>query len=240
MWRVFIVCAVFLFFLSCLENENTDLLASFEDKKLVLSDVIYNMPKEIEDSSYFIQTFVDDWIRREIMLSYAEMNLSIDLSVYEEQVEEYRSSLLIYAYQQELLNQNIDTAIPLVEIQDYYEQHKEEFILSQDIFKGRLVIVDKSAPNIKKIAKWYKSNKEKEILDLRDYCQQFAKEYHLDDNIWQDFSMVNSKLPDFIQEEEYFLRNTKTVFFDDEVFRYFIFVKDFKLKGSVSPFIFSI
>ena len=38
-----------------------------------------------------------------------------------------------------------------------------------------------------------------------------------------------------IEEEEYFLRNTKGVFFEDETFRYYIFIKDYQIKGSVSP-----
>ena len=80
---------------------------------------------------------MNDWIRKELMISYAEMNLSMDLLKYEKQIEDYRASLLIYAYQQELLNQNFDTVIALSEIEDYYEQYKEEFRLSKNIFKGR-------------------------------------------------------------------------------------------------------
>ena len=80
--------------------------------------------------------FMNNWIRRELMISYAEMNLNTDLLRYEKQIEDYRASLLIYAYQQELLNQNFDTVIALSEIEDYYQKYKDEFKLSKNIFKS--------------------------------------------------------------------------------------------------------
>ena len=96
-------------------------------------------------------------------------------------------------------------------------------------------MVNKSAPNLDRLNKWYKSDNEIAIENLEDYCQQFAKEYYLEYNKWQYFSILNNKLPDLIEEEEYFLRNTKGVFFEDENFRYYIFIKDYQIKDSVSP-----
>ena len=172
------------------------------------------------------------------MVYYAEMNLNVDLLQYEKQVEDYTSSLLIYAYQQQLLNQNFDTLIRLSEIKDYYEKYKSEFQLNQAIFKGRFIIVDKSAPNLRNLDVWYKSEKEIEIDYLEDYCQQFAKEYYLDYNKWQYFEMFNKKLPSMIEDEDSFLKRRKSVVFEDDNFRYYIFLKDYQIKGSLSPLVF--
>lgn len=230
-----ILLVMCLLLLSCFSNEEDNLIASVNEKKLFLSDVLYNMPSQIEDSAYFVDKFVHDWLRKELMVSYAEINLSTDLLQYEKQIEDYRASLLIYAYQQELLNQNFDTVILSSEIEDYYEQYKDEFRLNKNIFKGRFIVVDKSAPNLSSLNKWYKSEEETSVENLEDYCQQFSKEYYLGDNKWQYFSIFNNKLPDVIEFEEYFLRNTKGVFFEDKDFRYYIFIKDYQIKGSNSP-----
>jgi hypothetical protein len=161
--------------------------------------------------------------------------LSSDIQNYEKQIEDYRASLLIYAYQQELINQNFDTSIDYTQIESYYNHYRDEFKLSKNIFKGRFIVVEKSAPQIKNLNKWYKSDKESRILDLTDYCQQFAKEYYLEDDKWQYFSVFNNKLPQYIKDDDYFLQNTKGVVFEDENLRYYVFVKDFKINGSVSP-----
>jgi len=193
------------------------------------------MPNQIEDSTYFVEKFMNDWIRKELMISYAEMNLSKGLLKYEKQIKEYRASLLIYTYQQELLNQNFDTVITLAEIKKYYEEYKNEFILNKNIFKGRFIVINKSAPNLNILKKLFKTKNEKDIEYLEDYCLQFSKEYYININKWQYFSIFNDKLPSFIKEEEYFLKNTKNTFFEDGDFRYYIYIQDYKIQGSISP-----
>jgi hypothetical protein len=193
------------------------------------------MPEATEDSAFFVERYMNLWIRKQLMIYHAEINLSSDLLDYEKQISEYRSSLLIYAYQQELINQNFDTSITNKEITDYYNQYREEFKLVKNIFRGRYIVVDKSAPKLKVLSKWYKSDKTANIENLTDYCQQFSKEYYLADSSWQYFATINNKLPEFITEEKYFLENTKGVWFEDQQYRYYIYIKDYKIKGSISP-----
>ena len=220
---------------SCFNNEKGRVIASVNENYLLLSQVLKEMPNQIEDSTFFVEKYMNDWIRKQLMIYHAEINLSSDIQNYEKQIEDYRASLLIYAYQQELINQNFDTSISYTQVESYYNQYKDEFKLSKNIFKGRFIVVEKSAPQLKNLNKWYKSDKESSILDLTDYCQQFAKEYYLEDDKWQYFSVFNNKLPEYIKEEDYFLENTKGVVFEDENLRYYVFVKDFKINESVSP-----
>ena len=232
---IIIVLVSFLFVSSCIYKDERRVIASINEKELELSVVLDEMPNQIEDSAYFVAKFINNWIRKELLLSHAEMNINMDLFEFEKQIEDYRESLLIFAYQQEILNQNFDTMISSLEIQDYYNQFKDEFVLNENLFKGRFIVVDKLAPNLNFLNKWYKSQKETIFEDLEDYCQQFAKQYHIDDEKWMYFSIFNKRLPNFIKDEEYFLKNTKGVFFEDNLYRYYVFIKDYQIKGGVSP-----
>ena len=239
MLKFFIIIFVILvLFSGCFSNDENRVIARVNDKELLLADFTNEISNEAEDSTYFAEKFMNEWIRRELMLSYAKMNLSTDLLKYDKQIEDYKASLLIYAYQKELLDQNFDTTIKLSAINDYYEKYKDEFRLSRNIFKGRFIVVDKSVPRLKELSKWYKSENGSAIDDLKDYCIQFAKEYYFADNSWQYFSNINNRLPNLISEQEYFLKNTKGVWFEDETFRYYIYIKDYKIKGSQSPLAF--
>ena len=233
--QTFLILAFLTFTVSCFNVDNKQIIASVNEKDLFLSEILKEMPKATEDSIIFIERYMKLWIKKQLMIYHAEINLSSDLLNYETQIAEYRSSLLIYAYQQELINQNFDTSITSNEISDYYNQYLEEFKLVKNIFMGRYIVVDKSAPKSKNLKKWYKSNKPDDIEDLTDYCHQFAKEYYLADSSWQYFSSINSKLPKFITEEEYFLENKKGVWFEDQQYRYYIYIKDYQIKGSISP-----
>jgi len=233
--QVFILLVFLMFAAACFNDNKKRVIASVNEKDLLLSDVIKEMPEASEDSAFFVDRYMNLWIRKQLMIYHAEINLSSDLLDYEKQIKEYRSSLLIYAYQQELINQNFDTTITSQAVIDYYNQYKEEFKLLKNIFKGRYIVVDKSAPKLKSLSKWYKSEKDASIEELSDYCKQFAKEYYLADSNWQYFSTINEKLPELITEEEYFLAHTKGVWLEDEQYRYFIYIKDFQIKGSISP-----
>jgi hypothetical protein len=233
--QTFLIIAFLTFTVSCFKSDNKQIIASVNEKDLLLSEVLKEMPKATEDSTFFIERYMNLWIRKQLMIYHSEINLSSDLLNYEAQIAEYRSSLLIYAYQQELINQNFDTSITSKEISDYYNQYREEFKLVKNIFMGRYIVVDKSAPKSKNLKKWYKSNKPDDIESLSDYCHQFAKEYYLSDSSWQYFSSINNKLPKFITEEEYFLENTKGVWFEDQQYRHYIYIKNYQIKGSISP-----
>ena len=230
---------IFLIFLmltvACFNGNDQRVIASVNEKDLLLTEVIKEMPESTEDSSFFIDSYINIWVRKQLMIYHAEINLSSGLTDYEKQIQEYRESLLIYAYQQELINQNFDTTITSQEILEYYNRYREEFKLVKNIFIGRYIVVDKSAPSLKDLSKWYKSDNEESVEKLVDYCQQFAKEYYLTDSSWQYFSNINDRLPNLISEEEYFLQHTKGVWFEDEIYRYYIYIKDYQIKGSVSP-----
>ena len=112
----------------------------------------------------------------------------------------------------------------------------DKFKLDQDIFKGRLVIIDKNAPNLKSLYNNFKSNDDDEIDDLISYCMLYALEYYVNDSSWNYFSSIKRKLPKNISETKIFYSKRKYDIVEDDNFLYLLFIKDFKFKGSISPF----
>ena len=78
----------------------------------------------------------------------------------------------------------------------------------------------------------YKKEDEESKLSLEDYCYQFADDYYLDDN-WLYVDDTFKAFP-----ESYTSRNLykgKNIEFADDDYYYFLHVKKYKSKGSVSP-----
>ena len=112
-----------LFFMACSSLSSEDkLLVSLYDKELYLSEISNSFPEEA-DSVTFVQSYVDSWIKKQLLVAQAEMNLTDALKNVEDRIDDYRSSLLIYAYQQELISQNFDTVVSKIEIQNYYNKN---------------------------------------------------------------------------------------------------------------------
>ena len=55
------------------------------------------------DSIQRVSTFIDSWIRRQVLIHQAENNLNKEALDLDKQMEEYRNSLVIYAYESRIL-----------------------------------------------------------------------------------------------------------------------------------------
>ena len=82
-----------MFFSSCFNNKDRQVIASYNEKELFISDIVDDIPFNTSDSAYFAEKYVNDWIRKQLMLSYAEMNLSSGLLSYQKQIDDYNGRL---------------------------------------------------------------------------------------------------------------------------------------------------
>jgi len=230
---------LFLLFLaisSCERSVEDNILAQVNDDLLYFDDVIKDMPISILDTSAFVEKYISKWIRNKVLLDQALINLDDNSEDIKHKVTLYKNSLLIYEYQQRLINQNFDTSVILNDILSYYNENIREFKLNQDIFKGRFIIIDKNAPNIEQLLKIFKSNDNDDIDDLVSYCMLYALEYYVNDSSWNYFNSIKDKIPDNINANNIFLSKRKYDLIEDDKYLYLLFLKDFKIKGSTSPF----
>jgi hypothetical protein len=229
-----IVCLSSLF--SCNKISSDNVLAKVNDETLLLEDVINELPVYITDTNVFVQHYINVWVREKALLNQALINLDDNSKEIEEKVNDYKNSILIYEYQQKLINQNFDTTVDFDEIIDYYNINIKEFKLAQDVFKGRFIIVDKNAPNLKSLFKMFKSNDAEEIDDLISYCMLYSLEYYINDSSWSYFNSIKQKLPEGFSEKDIFYSKRKYDVIEGEKYLYLLLLKDFKFKGTTSPF----
>ena len=234
--RYYLLIICLAYFFSCNKISSENILAKVNDETLLFEEVISELPIYITDTNLFIQNYIDVWVREKALLSQALINLDDNSKEIQERVDNYRNSLLIYEYQQKLINQNFDTTVNFDEILDYYDTNIKEFKLSQDIFKGRFIIIDKNAPNLKSLFKMFKSNDDEEVDDLISYCMLYALEYHINDSLWSYFNFIKQKLPEDFSEKEIFYSKRKYDIIEREKYLYLLLLKDFKFKGTTSPF----
>ncbi len=222
--------------MSCLDSDNHGILVTVYEDELSMNHILNNLPEDMLDTSFFLERYQDKWVRTKLMEHHANINLNDDLKDYEKQVDEYRSSLLIFEYQQQLVHQNFDTNITDQEIKEYYANYKENFKLHKNIFKGRFIMFEDDAPKQERLVSIFNSKNPYEQDELLEYCQQFAEKYYLKDSIWNYFSFFTNNFPEYIvSNEERFLNKTSLLEFRHEDYKCILFIKDYQLKGSISP-----
>jgi len=188
-----------------------------------------------KDSLELIKKYIDNWVHETLVIQKAESNLSEDKKNVEKQLQDYRNSLITFAYEKELVNQKLDTVVTQNEIEEYYNNNKANFELRDNIIKVIYIKVNKTAPEMKKLKNWYKSDEPKDKEQLASYCHQFAANFYLDDNSWLFFDDLLKEIPIQTYNKELFLQNNRFVEVSDSLYNYFVNIKGFKIRNSLSP-----
>jgi len=188
-----------------------------------------------EDSAVVAKRYIDNWIKEQLMLHRAELALSDEQKDFDRQIEEYRKSLLIYSYRQKLLQQKLDTVVSNQEIQEYYDNNINNFILSDDIIKGTFVKVPRSAQRISQVRQWSRSNTPESLDELEKYCISYAEKYIDFNDKWIYFNNISSQIPMQISQPSRYLRYNRNIETSDDSFTYFLHIVDHKAEGEVAP-----
>jgi hypothetical protein len=228
----------FLFSCTLFEGDSISTsIARVEDKLLDQSDIDGIVPDGTsrEDSILIINNYIKGWLKDNLILHKAELNLKENQKDVAKQLEDYRSSLIIYSYEKELIKQRLDTTISSEEVLNFYEQNKENFELRDDIVKVRYLKINKKAPQIKKIRKVYKSNKQEELEVFKSFAHQYGEKFHLNDEQWILFEELKNEVPINTSEAAGYLKNIKNIEVEDSLCFYFVHIKDYRLQNDVSP-----
>ena len=138
MRRIVIGLVFLMAFVSCnnVNNGNGDrVVASIYDKTLHQSDlqsVLYE-GISVNDSLVRTKAFINNWIRVQLIIHQAEKNLDKSELDFSRQIEDYRNSLIIYKYQTQLIEQNLDTVVSDAEIEKYLEDNAPLELDNEDV-----------------------------------------------------------------------------------------------------------
>lgn len=219
-------------------EKETIVIAKIGDKSLFLSEIQPSIPENVEgaDSALFVKEQVKKWVEQTLLLQMAELNLSESEKNIEKEIEDYRKSLLIYAYEKAFIAQKLDTLISDNEVANYYEGNLQNFELKDYVVKVLYTKLEKNAPQISYLRTMINNTEEQEVrYQLEDYCRQFATNYMLEDQVWLYFEDLLKEIPIKTYNIDAFLKNNKVVEIEDEQYLYFLVIKDYRLKDSVSP-----
>ena len=212
-------------------------LAECYGKYLFESDLEGVVPEGVTvmDSIQLVSTFIDSWIRRQVLIHQAENNLNTEQLDLKKQMEEYRNSLVIYAYESQLIEQKLDTVVSEDEIAEYYDQNKENFQLRNTMVRVAYVILD---DDCKQRANFQKLLSDPDTLMLQNIDIQatyYAVKSYLDVDQWMRLDELTNIIPIQIFNTESFLKRNKFVCFDMNDYTYMVRFVDYLLEESLSP-----
>lgn len=212
-----------------------DLVARVGKHKLYSSDVVKYIPKGIskDDSTIMAHRYIDLWTSNMLYMDVAKEELSkTELDVNEE-LEDYRQSLLKYRYEQKYINQHLDTLVTDKEIQEYYEKGGNRFRLDAPIAKVRFIKVAKSS-NLSKLKQMLSVSEDEINLGDNSAFLSIIK-YSNFGKKWIPVSVISSELGMTVREFMAKIKNGYVEEIDNEGNINLVYITDLKNVGQPGP-----
>jgi hypothetical protein len=212
-------------------------LMEVDGEFLYKEDVLRIIPYGLasDDSAAFVQDYMRKWAEDMIFFKKAERNVS-DKGRIARMVEEYRRALVLNDYEQRLLQEQVSGELEEMELQMYYDENKEFFILEEPIIKGVFLKVPLTAPDLKEMKTHYKDNSEqaREQLEKCAFRNAVIYEYFYDQ--WMPVSELEGKTIVNLAELSKEFATNRDIEASDEEYCYLLHVDEYMLKGEVKPY----
>ena len=187
------------------------------------------------DSVAFAQEFVRKWIEEQVLYEKAEHNVRGDEHI-DRLVAEYRRTLVMNNYERRLLQQKVSEEIPEEELQRYYEENKQLFVLEESVVKGVFLKVPLASPGLKDLKKWYKENTDEALEQTEKYAFRHAVIYEYFYEHWLPISELEAKVVVDLAELSKNFDKQREIEAKDEEYYYLLHIEEYVAAGEVKPY----
>lgn len=197
-----------------------------------LVDIVRN--KTSDDSLLLAEQYIRSWIEDELLYEKAQRNVP-DMESIEQLVESYKKSLIVHTYKQELIKQRLLTDISEKEIEQYYDEYKELFILERPMIQGLFIKVPQSATEINKVRRWYKQKDSTAVEHLEKYSLHNAVKYEYFYDKWIPAETILEMLPGNSLSLSQLVENARSIELKDSTYYYFLNISEIRKVGEQEP-----
>lgn len=218
-------------------NNVDKVVAKVGNKYLTQDELKNNLPfySTPEDSIIAAEYYIRTWINDNLLYEMAEKNIT-DKENIDLLVENYRKSLVIYQYQEQLINEKLSKEIEGDEIIQYYEKNQDKFLLDRPLIKGIFLKIPIDALQIEQVRTWYKNLSPASIEKIEKYSVQNASSYDYFMDSWVDFNELMENWPVYSKKTTDWIRKNAHIEYEDDNYYYFLTITDYLLPGDKAPF----
>lgn len=212
-------------------------VARVNDVYLYKKDLTAIFTKDIskQDSITLVNNYINNWIKQQLLLSKAQLNLENKKDEFEDLVKQYREDLFINSYKEAVVKQYLDTIITEDDIDQFYLNNNEIFRLNEELLKLKYIKIGKDDSNKNELTRLFKSANNKDLEKLKKKAL-LTKSHHLNDSIWIKYSDLLNEIPVLKSEDKQQLLKKDNFFQkEDSLSLYLVTVKKVLQSNEIAP-----
>jgi len=178
------------------ERQNTEnIIAKVYDDVLTAQELSENLPKNCskQDSLALTKQYLKNWIKQKLFYRKAKLNL--EHQPIDKLIAQYKEDLYISYYKNKLGNQNLDTLVKKKDIESFYAENKNVFVLNETLIKLSYIHLSNNNTDKLKIKELLETGK---IGDKQKIISDFThKDYFFNDSIWVSLKDIKNQKKNF-------------------------------------------
>ena len=212
-------------------------VARVNDIYLYKDDLTAIFTKDIskQDSIVLVNNYINNWIKQQLLLSKAQLNLENKKEEFEDLVKKYRQDLFINSYKEAVVKQYLDTVITEDDVDQFYLNNNEIFKLNEELIMLKYIKIGKEDSNKNELAKLFKSTTAKDLERLKEKAL-FMKSHHLNDSIWIKYSDLINEIPILkTEDKQLLLKKDHFIQKEDSLSLYLVTIKKVLKSNEIAP-----
>lgn len=213
-------------------------VATAYDERLHWSDLRQVIPMDLDpvDSAAMASAYVTSWLQQQVVLHKAEENIAEADKDFAPKLRDYRNSLLLFAYEQELVNQKLDTVVTIGTMEAYLEANKVDFELQENIARIRWLKLNVSDDRTRrKLQKAFEGGGPEDMREVELWAAQNGVTINDRSDTWTAWSDLRGELPITLQDRADLLERDQRQVFQDGDQLILMEVLEHRAKGTLSP-----
>lgn len=212
-------------------------VARVNDVYLYKDDLTDVFKKDIseQDSLTLVNNYINNWIKQQLLLSKAQLNLENKNAEFEDLVKKYREDLFINSYKEAVVKQYLDTVITEDDIDEFYLNNNELFKLNEELIKLKYIKIGKEASNKNELIRLFKSTKKSDFENLKKKVI-LLQSHHLNDSIWIKYSDLTNEIPILkTEDKQQLLKKENFIQKEDSLSLYLVAIKKVLQSNETAP-----
>lgn len=187
------------------------------------------------DSIQLIKDLTRKWVEEQVLYEKAEHNVRGDERI-EQLVTNYRRKLILNEYEQRLIHQKMSEDVEEEELQEYYKENKELFMLEEPVIKGIFIKAPLNSSGLDDLKRWYKDNSESSLEKMEKYAFRNAVIYEYFYDHWVPVSELEGKISINLAELGEDFDKNRDIEVEDGEYCYLLHIEEFIVKGEEKPY----
>ncbi len=187
------------------------------------------------DSVELVKEFIRKWIEEQVLYEKAEHNVRGDEDI-ERMVAEYRRTLVMNNYERMLLQQKMTEELTEEDLQKYYNDNKQLFMLEEPVIKGVFIKAPLASSGLKDLKKWYKDKSEESLELMEEYAFRNSVLYEYFYEHWVPVSELEGKVIVNLAELSEDFDKHRNIEAEDGEYCYLLHIEEYMMKGEEKPY----